>query len=124
MADIIQIDIDDSVLVTLIAATKGKRPVRIIADGVNYGKYVEWGTSVMPDRPFMKPAAEAVRAGYIKAMGQVKNWEKAEEVTEDAARDVEHGAKARAPVDTGALRASIHVVKGERFTVEFESQRR
>jgi hypothetical protein len=110
----IQINIDDSVLVALIAATKGKRPVRIVADGVNYGIYNEFGTSRMPAHPFMKPAAEAVRAGYIKAIGQAENWEKAEAVTEKAARDVERGAKARAPVDTGALRASIHVVKGDR----------
>lgn len=111
---IVHVHIDDSKLVELIAATKGKRPVRIVADGVEYGIYQEMGTTRIPAHPFMKPAAEAVRRGYIKAIGQVDNWEVAEQVTEKAARDIERGAKQRAPVDTGALRASIHVVEGER----------
>jgi hypothetical protein len=124
MPEKIRIEVDDRRLVALILATKGKRPMRIVADGVEYGAYQELGTSRIPPHPFMKPAAEAVRPGYVKAMGQVQNWPMAEQVTEKAARDVERIAKQRAPVDTGALRASIHVVKGRSYTVEFESMRR
>jgi hypothetical protein len=114
----IQIDIDDSVLVKLIAATKGKRPVRIVADGVEYGKYVEFGTSRMAPRPAAKQAAEAIRPGYIKAIGQVENWEKAEAVTEKAARDMERkwkqGIRDMRAIDTGAYINSVHVIKGGR----------
>jgi len=45
------------------------------------------------------------------------------EVVRRAAFDIERGAKERAPVDTGALKNSIHTVIGDTFTTTFESER-
>lgn len=134
MAETIRLEVDDRRLVQLIRNTGGREPVRIVADGVEYGIFVEMGTSTrsffgiirkarMAARPFLMPAWEAVRPGFLAAWRQVKSLERKESVVENAANDVERLAKANAPVDTGALRASIHVVAGDVFVVEFESER-
>lgn len=124
----IKITIDDSKLVEMIKATAGQRPIRIVADGVEYGIYQELGPSEGGKRqwgfkPFMKPSVESARPGFLKAWQQVNNLSQAEAVVEKAARDVERGAKINAPVDTGALRSSIHVVDAELFEVEFTPER-
>lgn len=123
MVEQIRITIDDSKLVAMIRATVRARPVRIVADGVEYGIYQELGTKRMGAHPFMRPAVEAVRQGFLKAWQSVDNLTQAETVVEKTARDVESGAKTRAPVDTGALRSSIHVIEGEQFVVEFAPER-
>ena len=122
MAETVRITVDDTKLRALIAATKGKKPVRIVADGVEYGLYQEMGTERMGAHPFMVPAVEQVRPGFAQAFKGLDNLVAAEKVVEKAARDVERFAKVNAPVDTGALRSSIHVVSGDTFTVEFESR--
>lgn len=104
----VAVELDTSVLDRLIANT-GKTIERTVADGVSYGIHNELGTSKMPATPFMSPAVEDVRTGFIKAAGQVVDDNQAERVVEKAARDIERGAKQRAPVDTGALVNSIHV---------------
>lgn len=104
----IRITIEDARLRALIAATN-KKPTRIVADGVEYGLYQEMGTSRMAAHPFMRPAVEAVRGGFVRAFQGVESLEQAELVVEKAARDIERGAKMRAPFDTGALWSSIHV---------------
>lgn len=103
-----EVTLDMTALNFMIAHT-GKTVERIIADGVTYGIYNELGTSKMAAHPFMSPAVEAVRADFMQAAAQVTTDEQAEAVVEKAARDVERGAKERAPVDTGALVNSIHV---------------
>lgn len=108
----IKIRIDDSELQRLIRKSKGKA-VRFVADGVEYGLFQEMGTSRMPAHPFMRPAVEAVRPGFARAFEQVTTIEQAEAVVEKTARDVERIAKQNAPVDTGALRNSIHVINGD-----------
>lgn len=115
-----RLEVDDAKLRALIQATKGKRPVRVVADGVEYGLYQEMGTVYVPAQPFMKPAVEEVRKGFGQAFKGAITLRQAEEVVEKAARDVERGAKMRAPVDTGALKNSIHVVSGDAFETEFE----
>jgi hypothetical protein len=40
---------------------------RVVADGVEYGVYQEYGAKGRPARPCATPAVEAVRAGFIKA---------------------------------------------------------
>jgi len=109
----VSVRIDDSELRRLIDKTSG-RAVRIVADGVHYGIYQEMGTERMPAHPFMRPAVESVRASFVQAWRDVVTIDQAEAVVEKAARDVERLAKGNAPVDTGALRNSIHVVGGDR----------
>lgn len=69
----------------------------------------------MAAQPFMVPAVESVRPGFSKAFRGAQNILHADQIVEKAARDVEAGAKMRAPVDTGALKNSIHVSKGEDY---------
>jgi len=115
----ITLKIDDRVLVKLIADTKGKGPVRIVADGVEYGLFQELGTSRMAAQPFMVPAVEAVRPGFVKAMKGQLTMTQVTAVVDKAAFDVERGAKQRAAVDTAAMKNSIHVVDGDEFGVTF-----
>ena len=104
------VQIDTAILDKLIADTGGE-VVRIVADGVNYGIYQELGTVKMGAQPFMSPAVEAVRGGFMRAAEKVVSNAQAIGVVEKTARDVERGAKERAPVDTGALMNSIHVIE-------------
>lgn len=120
----ISIRVDDKELVRLINKTKGKGPIRVIADGVEYGLFQEMGTSRGAAQPFMKPAVEAVRAGFNKAMQGALTMEQITLVVDKAAFDIERLAKQNAPVDTGALKNSIHVVDGEEFGITFESMRK
>ena len=116
MAKQISVTIDDAVLRKLIRATGGTVKGKVVADGVEYGKYQEWGTSRMAAQPFMRPAAEAVRIPFKKAMSQAwRSAQQAQGVVDKTAFDVEEIAKARAPYDTGALFNSIHVEDAEGF---------
>ena len=78
----------------------------------------------IPAHPFMRPAVEAVRPQFNKAMrAAALSIAKSQAVIDKTAHDVERGAKARAPVDTGALKNSIHVVDGDQFSIEFAAER-
>ena len=44
---------------------------RVIADGVEYGIFNEYGTSRMPARPCAGPAVEAVKDSFFEAMAGV-----------------------------------------------------
>jgi hypothetical protein len=120
----ITLRVNDSELVRLIQKTKGKGPVRVVADGVEYGLYQEMGTSRIPAHSFMRPAVEAVRAGFTQAMKGALTMDQVTAVVDKAAFDIERGAKQNAPVDTGALKNSIHVVDGEEFGITFENMRK
>jgi len=124
----ITITVDDHKLAELIAKTGGQGPVRIVADGVHYGIYQEmgfhhWRSGQFIQNPFMVPAVEQVRGGFVKAFRGCITLRQAEMVVDKAAHDIERGAKVFAPVDTGALRNSIHVVSGTTFGVSFQSMR-
>ena len=69
----------------------------------------------MGAHPFMRPAVEAVREQFNKAMRAALGTGKAQAVVDKTAFDVERGAKARAPTDTGALKNSISVHDAEGF---------
>ena len=127
MRETIKIVVDDRKLVALMKATKGKRPTRIIADGVEYGIYIEMGTVHMPARPCAGPAVEAVRPAFLQAWKKAGSLARSEAVVDKAAHDVERLWKQniiqKDAVDTGAYLNSIHVVDAETFTTEFESMR-
>jgi len=119
MPELIKIVIDDSKLVAMIQETRGKKPMRIVADGVEYGIYQELLEPSRGGKAFMRPAAEAVRPGFTKAFKAAgSNFALADQVVEKTARDVERIAKSLVHVDTGALRASIHVYKPEQVSGE------
>ena len=75
-----------------------------VAPAMEYAVYQEYGTSRMPAQPFMRPAARTVQARVGVHVAQANSMADA---TRRAALDVESEAKSLAPVDTGALRASI-----------------
>ena len=123
----VTITVDDSKLRQLIADTKGPAPVRIVADGVEYGLYVHEGVTnafgrgiVIGPRPFMSQAVEKVRPGFNRAFKNCLSLAQAAEIVDKNAFDVERFAKENAPVDTSALRNSIHVVDGDTFETTFE----
>jgi len=118
----ITITVDDRELQRLIRET-GDEVMYIVADGVNYGIHQEFGTVKMAAHPFMVPALENVRPGFAQAFQNKLTNTQVDQVCKKTAFDVESIAKQMAPVDTGALKNSIHVVKGEQYSVSFENQR-
>ena len=118
----ITITVDDRELQRLIRET-GDEVMYIVADGVNYGIHQEFGTVKMAAHPFMVPALENVRPGFAQAFQNKLTNTQVDQVCKKTAFDVEGIAKQMAPVDTGALKNSIHVVKGEQYSVSFENQR-
>ena len=108
----ITITVDDRELQRLIRET-GDEVLYIVADGVNYGIHQEFGTVKMAAHPFMVPAIENVRPGFDAAFQNKLTNKQVDQVCKKTAYDVEGIAKQMAPVDTGALKNSIHVVKGE-----------
>lgn len=77
----------------------------VVGTNVQYSVYVEFGTSKMAAQPYLRPAVEDV----VNRMGDeiAEDAESAEELVKRLALEIERGAKERAPVDTGNLRASI-----------------
>ena len=105
----IHVSLEDAKLQHLITHT-GAKHQRYVADGVNYGVHQEFGTVRQNyAQPFMRPAVEAVRPGWEAAFTNKLTDDQTEDVVEKVARDIEGLAKQYAPVDTGALRSSIHV---------------
>lgn len=107
----IKVTLDEAKLRAFISAT-GAETVRYVADGVSYGIYQELGTVRQGyAQPFMRPAVEAVRAGWIKAFQNQLTDKQVDQVVRKTAFDVEGIAKQLAPVDTAALRNSIHTTE-------------
>ena len=111
----VTVTVDDRELQRLIRET-GDEVLYIVADGVNYGIHQEFGTVKMAAHPFMVPALEHVRAGFEQAFQNKLTDKQVDMVCKKTAFDVEGIAKQLAPVDTGALKNSIHVVKGEKYS--------
>lgn len=111
----VTVTVDDRELQRLIRET-GDEVLYIVADGVNYGIHQEFGTYKMAARPFMVPALEHVRTGFAQAFQNKLTNKQVDQVCKKTAFDVEGIAKQLAPVDTGALKNSIHVVKGEKYS--------
>ena len=103
------VTLDKAKLTHLLTHT-GAQVQRYVADGVNYGLWQELGTERQGyAQPFMRPAVEAVRAGWESAFAGQLTDEQVKSVVTKVAFDIEGIAKQLAPVDTGALRSSIHV---------------
>ena len=111
----ITVTVDDRELQRLIRET-GDEVLYIVADGVNYGIHQEFGTVKMAAHPFMVPAIEQVRPGFAQAFQNKLTDKQVDQVCKKTAFDVEGIAKQLAPVDTGALKNSIHVIKGEKYS--------
>ena len=116
----VTITVDDRVLQDLIKNT-GDEVLYIVADGVHYGIYQEFGTHTkagkewVPPHPFMRPAIEAVRPGFKQAFKNQLTDEQTRLVCKKAAFDVEGIAKQLAPVRYGFLKNSIHVIESTVF---------
>ena len=83
----------------------------MVGVGVNYGAYVEFGTSRMAAQPYLFPAARTVmRSQFPTIAAQASSLDECVEAT---ALAIEAEAKRNAPVDTGNLRASIRAFPAE-----------
>lgn len=87
----------------------------IVAVGVEYGAYVEFGTSRNQPQPYLFPAADKVMRSDFQRLERACHRAKnpTETLIESLALAIEREAKRRAPVDTGALRASIEAAPAE-----------
>jgi hypothetical protein len=104
-----RVALDKAKLTHLLTHT-GAQVQRYVSDGTEYGIYQELGTERQGyAQPFMRPAVEAVRAGWEGAFaGQLTN-EQVRAVVTKVAFDIEGIAKQLAPVDTGNLHDNIGV---------------
>jgi hypothetical protein len=112
----VTVTVDDTKLLKLIAATKSPVKPAIVADGVEYGKYLEFGTERMGARPCARPAVEIVRPGFEKAfIGQITTSQ-AQAVVDKTATNIERGWKQtivqKNVIDTGAYLGSVHIIRG------------
>ena len=122
---------DNRKLHELIKKTSGPAVKRIVSDGVEYGVYVELGTSKMPARPCAVPAAERVfKHFFVKGFkaafeGGDISLKAAETVVDKTAFEFERHWKlniinapkfgpggGKGAIDTSAYLNSIHVRKG------------
>lgn len=107
----VHVTLDDAKLKQLITHT-GAEHQRYVADGVDYGIWQETGTERQGyAQPFMRPAVEAVRPGWEAAFKGKLTDDDVEGVVVKTAFNIAGIAADGAPVDTGALRNSIHVSK-------------
>jgi len=107
----VHISLDDAKLKALISAT-GAETALYVADGVKYGIHQEIGTARQGyAQPFMRPATEAVRAGWEAAFKNNLTDAQIKGVIVKAAFDIEGIAKNMAPKDTLALTNSIHTTE-------------
>jgi len=116
MATELTVEINDGPLRELASRCPGKPIDRIVADGVDYGKYQEFGTARFPARPCARPAAEAVLPGFVDAIrANGAHFERTEAAVDLAAHRIERRWKenivAKNVVDTGAYLNSVHVEK-------------
>lgn len=114
MPNDIRVDFDVQGAIPIIALLetasdelKGKTTYAV-GTPLQYGIYQEFGTFRHPPQPFLRPATRSA----------IRRWEsffdRADEIDEAIkliAKDIEQGAKRRAPVRTGRLRDSIHTRK-------------
>lgn len=94
-----------------IAAAAGETTRRrIIADGVEYGIFVELGTERREARPALVPAFETHTRNLGEALGQaIERGVSLDDVLAKVAFDIQRDWAANVPVRTGAYKNSIHV---------------
>lgn len=109
-AKTIKVHLDDRKLQEIIRATEGGVKRRVIADGTNYGHYVELGTSRMSARPALVPAFEQHTQNIGDDLGKaVEVGASLDDVIGKIAFDIQGDYQGNVPVLTGALKNSIHV---------------
>jgi hypothetical protein len=106
-----KISLDDAKLQAIKAAVADQTvKSRIIHDGVEYGIFVELGTSRMAARPNLVPAFEQVTKGLDEAIGQaIERAINVDDVMAKMAFDIQAIWASGVPVNTGAFRNSITV---------------
>jgi len=133
-SQIVKVTVDDAVLRRLIAQIeKQGNPVRIVADGVEYGVFHEYGTSRgLPARPTLTPAVEANRDALEKGLQQAGgDLGRVDTVVGKVAYDVLGDWRTNIQqmpvgdhiglIDTGAFINSTHVVEpNEAYQFEFD----
>lgn len=80
--------------------------------GEDYALYVEFGTVHMQAQPYIRPAIQRAASNDLSRI--IAESDSADEVVERFANAVADYARQMVPVDTGALRDSIHVEVVER----------
>jgi hypothetical protein len=82
----------------------------VIHDGVEYGIYVEFGTTNQSAQPALVPAFEKHTKQLPDALGQaIERGVPLDDVLAATAFNIQAGYQAGVPVDTGALKNSIGV---------------
>lgn len=85
-------------------------PARIIADGVEYGVYVELGTSRRSAKPALVPAFRSKTKNLGRMLGQaIERGVSLNDVMSKTAFDIQREYQSGVPVLTGALKNSIKV---------------
>lgn len=104
------IRLDDAVLQQLIRDSGQRVRRRVIHDGVEYGVFVEFGSSKMGARPCLVPAFENHTKNLKDVIGQaIERGVNLDDVIGKIAFDIQADYQGSVPVDTGALKGSISV---------------
>jgi len=93
-------------LLSRVEARFGSDAVYVVGPTVSYGIHVELGTSKMEPQPYLEPAVRSVQSDLDEITDGLTGTN---EMVRAIALEIQRRAKKRAPVDTGALRASISV---------------
>ena len=93
-------------LLSSIGARFGSDALYVVGPTAKYGIFVERGTSTMKPQPYLEPALRSVAADIDEVTAGLIGTN---EMIRAIALEVQTRAKARAPVDTGALRSSIEI---------------
>ena len=102
--------LDDAKLQQIIKASEGRAKTYYIADGVEYGVFIELGTSRTAARPCLVPAFNKVQFGIPPAIGRaIEAGVNIFDILQKAAFDIQRLYQESVPVATGALKNSIHV---------------
>lgn len=105
------ITLDTKILDKLIKTVgEGQTKTYTIHDGVEYGIYVEFGTTKQQAKPALVPAFEKHTKQLPKALGQaIERGVNPDDVLGATAFNIQADYQADVPVDTGALKNSIGV---------------
>ncbi len=106
----VKIKLDMDKLKQIERAFGNQVKTRTIHDGVEYGVFIELGTSKRAARPALVPAFNKVQFGIPPAIGRaIEASVNPDDIMAKAAFDVQALYASNVPVDTGALKNSIKV---------------
>lgn len=102
--------LDRAKLDQIMKASRQSPQRRIIADGTEYGVFVELGATKMGARPYLVPAFERNTKDLDRAIGQaIERGANLDDVIGKVAFDIQGDAQKMVAVDTGNLKNSLHV---------------